>query len=52
MKYRVAWIVSEVKEEVIEAASEDEAKSIWEYELDDGGELFFIEDEEGNQTIY
>ena len=52
MKYRVVWTVTEVREEFIEASSEDEARSRWENEPNDGGELFFIEDEEGNQTIY
>ena len=52
MKYRVVWTVAEVREEFIEASSEDEARSRWENEPNDDGELFFIEDEEGKQTIY
>ena len=52
--YRVAWIVQEVKEEWIEAESIDDAKAKWEDEPDysDNRKLFFIEDEDGNQTIY
>lgn len=53
-QYRVVWIVKEVKEEWIEAESEEEAKAKWEDDLyySDNGELFFIEDEDGSQTIY
>jgi len=51
MRYRVVWTVTEVEEDWIDAASEDEARMAW---LNGGtdGELFFIEDEQGNQTIY
>lgn len=56
MKYRVAWIVQEVKEVEIEANSVEEAKAIWEESPrcynEDPGDLFFIEDEDGNQVIY
>lgn len=58
MKYRVAWTVTEVREEIIEANSEDEAREEWESRMesvesiDACPELFFIEDEDGNQTIY
>ena len=51
-KFRVAWIVSEVKEEVVEAESVEDAQRWWENEPNDGGELFFIEDEQGNQVIF
>lgn len=53
-QYRVVWIVQEVREEWIEAESEEEAKAKWEDDsyYSDNGELFFIEDEDGNQTIY
>ena len=53
MKYRMVWIVQEVREETIEANSEDEAREQWMNEFGrDDDELFFIEDEDGNQTIY
>ena len=52
MKYRVVWTVAEVREEFIEASSEDEARSRWENEPKDYWELFFIEDEDGKQNIY
>ena len=51
-KYRVVWIISDVREEQVEANSIDEAKAKWESEGDDDGELFFIEDEQGNQVVY
>lgn len=50
-KYRVVYLVTEVKEEVIDVNDFDEAKSKWEKGIGDE-ELFFIEDEEGNQIIY
>ena len=55
MKYRVVWTITDVREEIIEANSEDEAREEWESECgswDCDRELFFIEDEDGNQTIY
>lgn len=55
MKYRVVWTITDVREEIIEADSEDEAREEWESEVhsyDCDRELFFIEDENGNQTIY
>lgn len=53
-KYRVVWIVHEVLEEQVEANSVGEAKAKWEAETEifDNGELFFIEDEQGNQVVY
>lgn len=51
MRYRVAFIRSIVDEEIIDAESVDEAKKIWENEGLDA-DLFFIEDEEGNQVIF
>lgn len=50
-KYRVVYLVTECKEEMIEANNPDEAKEIWENEIGDE-ELFFIEDENGNQIFY
>ncbi len=49
--YRVVYIKSVASEEWIEAESVDEARDIWEAEGHDG-DLFFIEDDEGNQVIY
>ena len=50
-KYRVAWTVTKVEEDNIEAESIDDARQKWEaMGLD--AELFFIEDEEGNQVIF
>ena len=51
MNYRVVWTETVVSEEFIDANSVDEAKEKWEREGYDG-ELFFIEDEEGDQIIY
>lgn len=51
MKYRVAWIYTKFVEDYIEADSVDDAKEKWE-ELGLDADLFFIEDEEGVQTIY
>ena len=51
MIYRVAFIRSVVDEEFIEARSVDDAQKQWEdkgYDAD----LFFIEDESGNQVIF
>lgn len=55
MTFRVVWTVTDVKEEWIEAESEDDAREEWESECgswDSDRSLFFIEDEDGNQTIY
>lgn len=55
MQYRVVWTITDVREEIIEADSEDAAREEWESEVgswDCDRELFFIEDEDGNQTIY
>ena len=53
MQYRVVWTITDVREEIIEADSEDEAREQWMTECwHDDDELFFIEDEQGNQTIY
>ena len=51
MKYRVTFIRSIVDEEIIDAKSVDEAQKKWEDEGIDA-ELFFIEDEDGNQVIF
>lgn len=51
MKYRVVYTVTAVKEIEVDADSVDEAQALWENDGYDG-ELFFIEDEEGNQVIY
>jgi len=51
MKYRVVYTITTVKEIDVDAASVDEAQAMWEDEGYDG-ELFFIEDENGNQVIY
>ena len=50
-KYRVAYTVTKVEEETIEAKDFDEAQAKWENEGLDA-ELFFIEDEEGNQIVF
>ena len=50
-KYRVVWTVTEVEYEFIEADDMDQAQAKWE-DMDVDGELFFIEDEDGNQMIY
>ena len=56
MKYRVVWTITDVRETVIEAGSEDDAREEWESRAEAyeeyNGELFFIEDEDGKQTIY
>lgn len=51
MEYKVVYIVSECKEQTVEADSFDEALSKW---TDQGvdGELFFIEEPDGTQTIF
>ena len=51
MTYRVVWTVTSVEQRVIEADSESDARSAWE-KCGYDGELFFIEDEHGNQTFY
>lgn len=51
MKYRVAYTYNKYGEDEIEANSIDEAKAKWE-DIGYDAELFFIEDEEGNQVIY
>jgi len=51
MKYRVVYTRTIVKEIEVDAASVDEAEELWENRGYDG-ELFFIEDENGNQVIY
>ena len=50
-KYRVVYTYSKCEEDWIDANSFEEAKEKWENEGYDA-ELFFIEDEEGNQIIY
>ncbi len=50
-KYRVAYTVTKVEEETIEAKDFDEAQAKWENEGLDA-ELFFIEDEKGNQIVF
>lgn len=53
MQYRVVWIERNVREEIIEAESEDEAVREWESAVwTDRDDLFYVEDEDGNQTIY
>lgn len=51
MKYKVIWLITTAEEECIEADSEDEAIRKWE-DLGTGGDLFIVEDERGNQTIF
>ena len=50
-KYRVVYTVSRCNEETIEANSFEDAQKKWEDEGLDG-ELFFIEDENGDQIIF
>lgn len=50
-KFRVAYTVTKVEEEEIEAKDFDEAQAKWEAEGRDA-ELFFIEDENGEQIIF
>ena len=50
-KFRVAYTVTKVEEEMIEAKDFDEAQAKWEKEGCDA-ELFFIEDEAGNQIVF
>ena len=50
-KYRVVYTVTETKEQNIQANSIDEAREKWESQGLDA-ELFFIEDEDGNQEIF
>lgn len=50
-KFRVVYTVTKVEEETIEAKDFDEAEARWNDEGYDA-ELFFIEDEEGNQIIF
>lgn len=50
-KFRVAYTVTKVEEEMIEAKDFDEAQAKWENEGLDA-ELFFIEDEEGHQIVF
>lgn len=51
MKYRVVYTITTVKEIEVDADSVDEAQALWENDGYDG-DLFFIEDESGNQVIY
>ena len=50
-KYRVAYTYTNYDEDYIDADSFEEAKEKWEDEGYDA-ELFFIEDENGDQVIY
>ena len=50
-KFLVAYTISFVKEELIEAESVEDAKEKWE-KLGLDAELFFIRDEEGKEVIY
>ena len=50
-KYRVAYTFVKVEEEFIDAESFDDARNKWEEEGLDA-ELFFIEDENGEQIIF
>lgn len=50
-KFRVAYTKTIVVEECIDAETFDEAQAKWEDEGLDA-ELFFIEDENGQQIIY
>ena len=50
-KFRVAYTITKVEEEFIEAEDMDEAQTKWEKQGLDA-ELFFIEDEDGNQIIF
>lgn len=50
-EFRVVWTETKVREETIIADTLDDAREKWEeWGLD--AELFFIEDEEGNQVIF
>lgn len=51
MKYRVVYTYTKCEEVIIEANNVDEAKEKWENEEFDA-ELFFIEDEEGEQKVF
>lgn len=50
-KYRVVYTVTKIKEEIVNARDIDEAQAKWENEGLDA-ELFFIEDEYGNQIVF
>lgn len=50
-KYRVVWTVTKCEEDSLDAESFDEAREKWEARGLDA-ELFFIEDEEGNQVVF
>lgn len=50
-KFRVAYTITKVEEEMIEAKDFDEAQAKWENEGLDA-ELFFIEDEKGHQIVF
>lgn len=50
-KYRVVYTYTKCGEDQIDAESFDDAKEKWE-NCGYDAELFFIEDEEGNQIIY
>ena len=51
MKYKIIWLVTTAEEECIEADSEEEAIKKWE-NLGRDGDLFIVEDEGGNQTVF
>lgn len=50
-KYEVAYTVTKVETETIEASSVEEAKAKWEA-MGYDAELFFIRDENGNEVVY
>ena len=50
-KYKVAYTVTKVETEEIEAKNFEDAKDKWESEGMDA-ELFYIEDENGKQVVY
>lgn len=50
-KYRVVYTYTECAEDWIDAESFDDAEKKWD-SMGYGAELFFIEDENGDQMIY
>ena len=50
-KFRVAYTITKVEEEFIEAKDFDDAQRKWEDEGIDA-ELFFIENEKGEQIVF
>ena len=50
-RYRIAYTVTKVEYDFVEAQSLDDARELWEAKGLDA-DLFYIEDEDGHQVVY